>query len=378
MLAISVELLHGTFRGDPNGTANTGRLTRGEWPPSPARLFAALVAADGTRQKCRVTDGAELAWFERLPAPGIHAHARPWHQLLQPRYVVRHESSPSKSTHQEYVGRSGALNRSGGAGFAAPSRRRLLVERGVATRTDHRCAPAPRRTCRLPRRLRLASARPRHDPDAGHQERCLHPRPAAGRRGDRCHRARRPPGTRSDVRRVVRARRLGDSAAVPGAPARNAVPLTSVGQPSRQRRGGGVAAPRGGRHRTPHLRGYGVVQGSCSQPAPKDSLRTSGGSAWPRVWRERVRDCSVPGPSGRGLPVVARTDSRSGPVAAAGLRLHRTPDGFRCCGRHTTAHRSWRRCVRCSPRGGGASSRGPSEPLAPLVARLGDGVSGNP
>ena len=113
MLAISVELLHGTFRGDPNGTANTGRLTRGEWPPSPARLFAALVAADGTRQKCRVTDGAELAWFERLPAPGIHAHARPWHQLLQPRYVVRHESSPSKSTHQEYVGRSGALNRSG-------------------------------------------------------------------------------------------------------------------------------------------------------------------------------------------------------------------------------------------------------------------------
>ena len=73
MLAISVELLHGTFRGDPDGTANTGRLTRGEWPPSPARLFAALVAADGTRQTCRVTDGAELAWFERLPPPVIHA-----------------------------------------------------------------------------------------------------------------------------------------------------------------------------------------------------------------------------------------------------------------------------------------------------------------
>ena len=377
MLAISVELLHGTFRGDPNGTANTGRLTRGEWPPSPARLFAALVAADGTRQKCRVTDGAELAWFEAASA---------WHS--RPRAAVA-STSPAAIRRQAreqpiQVDPSGvrwpvrSTQPVGGAGFAAPSRRRLLVERGVATRTDHRCAPAPRRTCRLPRRLRLASARPRHDPDAGHQERCLHPRPAAGRRGDRCHRARRPPGTRSDVRRVVRARRLGDSAAVPGAPARNAVPLTSVGQPSRQRRGGGVAAPRGGRHRTPHLRGYGVVQGSCSQPAPKDSLRTSGGSAWPRVWRERVRDCSVPGPSGRGLPVVARTDSRSGPVAAAGLRLHRTPDGFRCCGRHATAHRSWRRCVRCSPRGGGASSRGPSEPLAPLVARLGDGVSGNP
>ena len=113
MLAISVELLHGTFRGDPDGTANTGRLTRGEWPPSPTRLFAALVAADGTRQKCRVTDGTELAWFERLPPPIIHAHARPCHQVLEPRYVVRHKGSADKGAHQEYVGRSGVLNRAG-------------------------------------------------------------------------------------------------------------------------------------------------------------------------------------------------------------------------------------------------------------------------
>ena len=113
MLAISVELLHGTFRGDPDGTANTGRLTRGEWPPAPARLFAAMVAADGTRQQCRVTDGTELAWFERLPPPVIHACARPSHQPLEPRYVVRHKGSASESTHQEYVGRSGALHRAG-------------------------------------------------------------------------------------------------------------------------------------------------------------------------------------------------------------------------------------------------------------------------
>ena len=113
MLAISVELLHGTFRGDPDGTANTGRLSRGEWPPSPARLFAALVAADGTRQARRVTNGAELAWFERLPPPVIHAHARPCHQLLAPRYVVRHKGTAEKGTHQEYVGRLGAVNRSG-------------------------------------------------------------------------------------------------------------------------------------------------------------------------------------------------------------------------------------------------------------------------
>ena len=113
MLAISVELLHGTFRGDPDGTANTGHLTRGEWPPSPARLFAALVAADGTRDRCRVTDGAELAWFERLPPPVIHAHARPCHQPLEPRYVVRHKGSADKGSHQEYVGRIGVLNRAG-------------------------------------------------------------------------------------------------------------------------------------------------------------------------------------------------------------------------------------------------------------------------
>ena len=113
MLAVSVEFLHGTFRGDPDGTANTGRLTRGEWPPAPFRLFAALVAADGTRERCTVTDGAELEWFEQLPPPVIHAHAQPWHQPLNPRFVVRHKGTASKSTHQEYVGRAGVLHRPG-------------------------------------------------------------------------------------------------------------------------------------------------------------------------------------------------------------------------------------------------------------------------
>ena len=113
MLAISVELLHGTFRGDPDGTASTGRQARGEWPPSPARVFAALVAADGTRQECRVTDGAELTWLEQLAPPVIYTDADRWEQRLEPRYVVRHEGSASKSAHQEYVGRSGALHRSG-------------------------------------------------------------------------------------------------------------------------------------------------------------------------------------------------------------------------------------------------------------------------
>ena len=147
MLAISVELLHGTFRGDPDGTANTGRLSRGEWPPSPVRLFAALVAADGTRQKCRATDGAELAWFERLPPPVIHAHARPCHQPLEPRYVVRHEGSAYKSTHQEYVGRSGALNRAGVR--VAPSSPFVVYSWNVESPTQATLVALRRRAARV-------------------------------------------------------------------------------------------------------------------------------------------------------------------------------------------------------------------------------------
>ena len=113
MFSVSVEFLHGTFRGDPDGTANTGQLRRGEWPPSPSRLFAALVAADGTGDACRVTDGAELEWFERLPPPVIHADPDPVHQPLRPRFVVQHGGAPAKGTHLEYVGRSGAANRPG-------------------------------------------------------------------------------------------------------------------------------------------------------------------------------------------------------------------------------------------------------------------------
>ena len=113
MLAIAVEFLHGTFRGDPDGTANTGGLQQGEWPPSPARLFAALVAADGTRDRCRVTDGSELEWLEQLPPPRIHAGTRCHHQALETRFVVEHSGSARRSAHQEYVGRIGTPTRPG-------------------------------------------------------------------------------------------------------------------------------------------------------------------------------------------------------------------------------------------------------------------------
>ena len=113
MLAIEVELLHGTFRGDPDGTANTGGLTHGEWPPGPYRVFAALVAADGTGERCRVTDGHELCWLERLPAPVIRAHHEYWWQERLPRFVVKHSRGTEKKTHQEYVARQTATVRPG-------------------------------------------------------------------------------------------------------------------------------------------------------------------------------------------------------------------------------------------------------------------------
>ena len=135
MLAISVEFLHGTFRGDPDGTAITGELARGEWPPSPARVFAALVAADGTRQASLVTDGHELTWLEGLPAPAIHAHPESCHQKLQPRFVVAQRGGAVKATHHEYFAREGALHR---PGVRVTPRNPLVVYRWNVERPDER------------------------------------------------------------------------------------------------------------------------------------------------------------------------------------------------------------------------------------------------
>ena len=74
-------------------------------------MFAALVAADGTRQETRATDGSELLWLERLPPPIVHAHPDTRHQTLLPRYVVK--PGQARNTHQEYVGRAGTLHRAG-------------------------------------------------------------------------------------------------------------------------------------------------------------------------------------------------------------------------------------------------------------------------
>lgn len=115
MLAITVDFLHGTFRADPDGSAITGLAEAGEWPPSVARLLAAFVAADGMGDDCRVTSGSELEYLESLDPPTIHAEARPHHQPLRERFVVKASSAAAdrKHTHQEYPARKGDLVRPG-------------------------------------------------------------------------------------------------------------------------------------------------------------------------------------------------------------------------------------------------------------------------
>ena len=111
MLVFDVELLHGTYRADPYGSASTGRQTSGEWPPAPSRLLAALIAADGTGGQARRTTGAELELLAAADPPMIHADPDPHHQSLEERYVAGQDRS--RSQQQEYVARTGILVRPG-------------------------------------------------------------------------------------------------------------------------------------------------------------------------------------------------------------------------------------------------------------------------
>jgi CRISPR-associated protein Csb2 len=106
MLVITAELLHGSFRASSTDLALAGAGDAGEWPPSVARLHAAFVAADGTRDRCRVTTGTELEYLEALPPPHIIASPRRDLQLNQvaERFVVANNST--KGTVQEYPGRT--------------------------------------------------------------------------------------------------------------------------------------------------------------------------------------------------------------------------------------------------------------------------------
>ena len=102
MFAAEVELLHGTYRADPSGDSITDQ-GRGEWPPSPARLLPALMAADGASSAA----AEELEALAAAAPPVIYADPDPHAQRLHGRYVVVNEKKPK--THQEYVARTGRL-----------------------------------------------------------------------------------------------------------------------------------------------------------------------------------------------------------------------------------------------------------------------------
>ena len=113
MFSISVELLHGIFRGDALGTANTGHTVVPDGRPRPfgssPRSWRRMVPeSSAPSQTVR-----KLGWLERLPPPVIHADCDPPHTEIQPRYVVEHRGTAVRSTHQEYVGRKATLIRPG-------------------------------------------------------------------------------------------------------------------------------------------------------------------------------------------------------------------------------------------------------------------------
>ena len=114
MFAISVRLLHETIRaGASDDTVEAGGTPVAEWPPSPARLFSALVAGDGTGDRCTATTGEELEWLEKQQEPWIVASPKDEildTQLLE-RFVVKDQTLAGVV--QEYVARQSIPARSG-------------------------------------------------------------------------------------------------------------------------------------------------------------------------------------------------------------------------------------------------------------------------
>lgn len=116
MLTISVELLAGIYRADPDGSVPLGNAVTGEWPPSPARLLAAFIAADGTGDRCTATTGLELEKLSTALPPTIQADVSPCvkrelHNPVIDRFVVA--SDKDKNTVQEFPGRKSTVKRSG-------------------------------------------------------------------------------------------------------------------------------------------------------------------------------------------------------------------------------------------------------------------------
>ncbi len=115
MISFTVELLHGTIRaGTGVGQSGTSTQESAEWPPSPARLFSALVAGGGTGENNRIgTDDSELRILESAEPPLVAAS--PITQIertqLHDRFVL--DDRRANSTVQNYPARQATLTRPG-------------------------------------------------------------------------------------------------------------------------------------------------------------------------------------------------------------------------------------------------------------------------
>lgn len=105
MLRISVDLLHGVIRAtSADDTTLTGAGGSPEWPPSPARLYAALVAGGGTQERCPADVGINgLSLLESPPLIFASGHDDVSMSPLADRYVVIDRNEDG--TVQEYPAR---------------------------------------------------------------------------------------------------------------------------------------------------------------------------------------------------------------------------------------------------------------------------------
>ncbi len=150
MISITAELLHGTLRANRSEpAAGSSSHSYAEWPPSPARLFAALVAGGGTGDE-NVVGGqeAELRRIEQAAPPLIAASAQADVQRtrLEERFVVIDASQ--KGTVQDYPARKAAALRGGDT--VAPKSPLITYVWPELQLPDDELATLKRRAARVP------------------------------------------------------------------------------------------------------------------------------------------------------------------------------------------------------------------------------------
>ena len=119
-VAVSIEILTGCY-----DAADVQDRERPEWPPHPARLFCALVAAARTEQ-----ERSALRWLEARPAPVVYAAER-WVENRRAGYVVTNEVT-NKPGSQTHPARTNGLRVRVGSAPAVPTARMVWD-----------CAPGP-------------------------------------------------------------------------------------------------------------------------------------------------------------------------------------------------------------------------------------------